>query len=242
MQAPHWLNRDLLAPVAALCICLAGISTPAMAIAPPNDKIFDTELLSLDLRGSGQLPILIGDRFVDIPVMIDIHPTAGKRHLGGLTATPTRTGDFQVDSFFDIFFDVTFSDLNGNPLIKLDGLQDRIAGRWIAPPDGKPQFPPTGGSYFGGQTLTRVPLGNSFFDITYRIALDFSAGPPDLLPDGLHYLADVTAQFSGQINPEFGPFALNGAAEIVQRPVPLPPAWYLFGAGLLGLMRLRQRI
>ena len=122
-------------------------------------------------------------------------------------------------------------------------------------PAGDPDFDllrVTAGTSFGmpspgHTTLTRLPAsGNwnvdSFFDITYRIALDFSAGPPVLLPDGLHYLADVAAQFSGQINPEFGPFALNGAAEIVQRPVPLPPAWYLFGAGLLGLMRLRQRI
>ena len=71
MQAPHWLNRDLLAPVAALCICLAGISTPAMAIAPPDDKIFDTELLSIDHDGNVHESIADQDRQLTATAQIE---------------------------------------------------------------------------------------------------------------------------------------------------------------------------
>lgn len=62
---------------------------------PPGTPFFDTEMLQLDLQG-GSLPP---------GVMIRESPT--KQSLGRTTQTPIGGGLFQIDSFFDVFTELS---------------------------------------------------------------------------------------------------------------------------------------
>jgi len=232
IQRGSSLSRALCSFATVVCF------TPALAPAMP--MVFETEILALDLRGVGQLPIPTGGEFVPLPVELRISPTAGARHLGRLLAVDQRGGGFAVDSFFDVFFDVTFLDLNGNPLLHVPGIQDRLSARWMTP--SLHGLSPLDGLYHARQMLNDVPIGDSFFDVFYE--LDLSLRPRSGADDGdpKTFFADGFANFSGEINPPFGPFELLGPLDLTLTPlqVPEPGPLSLLLLGILGAVAPRR--
>ena len=78
--------------------------------------VFATELLSMDLDGTGAMPL--GDSFEDVDARIEIHESTTLASPGVAcvwSADPAGTPDnshFIVDSFFDVFFDITITDID----------------------------------------------------------------------------------------------------------------------------------
>ena len=98
--------------------------------------MFDTEILSLSLTGAGQASIFNSQTgmFDVFNVMMDVQGASGRRHLGGIRADPMPGGQFQVDSFFDVFVDVMLTDpQGGGPLASFFDVFIHLQGRASVP-------------------------------------------------------------------------------------------------------------
>lgn len=118
-----------LGAIAAAPLAEAGVGSGFVQMGP-----FETELLSMSLMGSGQLPLGTGYELVNSEIKINESPTiqskgtafisTGRNFPAGITATgggiigdpsTVMQGDpLFVDSFFNVFFDVTVTDIDPN--------------------------------------------------------------------------------------------------------------------------------
>ena len=246
MNAQSRFHRIVYTAAAALLAFFAQ-SSPVFAL-PAVQKTFDTEILALHLQGTGQLPIpQPGGGFADVPVFLDISPEPGARHPGQMTVTPGAGPLHPIDSFFDVFFVARFTDPSSGRLL-LPAIHDslRITGNNMGAPDADGNFSPAG-KYSGSGILDDVELlPGSFFDVSFRIELEFGGGtPPNPVKGGTLYDFDGTGEFTGHINPDFGPFQLTNAAgepvQILVNDVPAPGTLALLGLALFMPMLVRRR-
>lgn len=232
---------------ATLAFLVSTISARALAVPAVQ---FETEILSLSLSGSGDLPFPTDTGIQLIPIDLDIVPTPGARHLGRIDAIDAGAGEFAVHGSFDVFFDVTFTGPSGL-LLSLPGLSTRVSSDWLATPDALGLFPPLGQHFVGSDTLPGVAIAGGFFDVSYQIDLVFDLGRAVLMPDGYHFSGDASASFTGNITDpragpagavDFGPFALAGTFELRDQRVPEPATLWIAGLGMLAFAaRARSR-
>lgn len=107
------------------------------------------ELVALSLTSAH--PIQIGNSFFDVFVTLQPNTISG----GQMTINHTTSGGGTFDSFFDVFFEITFVEVGNPSNTQVMQLQDTIrgSGTWShTPPPGYPNDPryPSGGFYPGG--------------------------------------------------------------------------------------------
>jgi hypothetical protein len=237
---------------------------------------WDTELTSMDLNGQALLPLGPGWG----PILTEIHigesaalASKGRAYagqfaqnevfaLGAPAGTPQPGEQFFVQSFFDVFFDITVTDVDpavnfgGGPT---DGVSltfpnngpAHMENFYLAPADpAVPNFglipPPSSAPYIGHFTI-EIPLGVSLGGGPENDKIKFTLVSHTVgdanrtfitLPDGTVIDSfDSTADLSGAVvdesqDPPFGPITLTGPTTASSRLVIPEPRDYALLAGL----------
>lgn len=259
------------------CVCLAAGWLPAsLAQAEfPVQFEWDTELTSMDLNGQALMPL--GPGWAPILTKIHIGESAalaskGKAYagqfaqnevfaLGAPAGAPQPGEQFFVQSFFDVFFDITITDVDpsvnfgGGPT---DGLSltypnngpARIESFYFAQADpAAPNFglipPPESAPYIGHFNI-QIPLGADLngngendkikFTLVSHQVLDenrtFITLPDGTVLDSFDSVADLSgAVVDESQDPPFGPITLTGPTTASSRLIP-EPRDYALAVGL----------
>ena len=104
----------------------------------PSQQIYDTEMLQLDLQGG------------DLPPGMMLRESPSKQSLGGTAIAAQPDGTFRINSFFDIFTEVSMDNGNtwsGSP----DPARVTLVCETPEVPLGSPNLPPLGGEYVSPQ-------------------------------------------------------------------------------------------
>ena len=274
-----WSRGKQMAALTALS--LLGTLAPAVSDAhtftgcegaPGSCLLWQTELLSMSLSG-GPFAIPLGPGYAEVDSTIAISESSTRRSLGMARATPAGGGpidtsagqQFFVDSFFDVFFDITLTDVdpvdnyfNGAPVLGPIGLgpahmdfNEIRTSNGVGPTFGL--IPPVGDAYLG------------HFDIKIKFGVNFGGGSePDILEFTLatHTVGNITNTFiegntqedtfdstlavNGLVHdqtadPEFS-FTLTGPTTARATLVPSPGTLSLMLTGLgLGALRFFRR-
>lgn len=131
------MQRHLLIVAALAAAMLATPSRAFIELPGEPDLTFDTELLSMDLTGSVSMPMSnqggnVGpEGFVYMDVEVTLREAANLQSLGYCNAYDLGDGLWHVDSFFDVFFDVTLKDIDpfSNFTGELDGASLQYNGK-----------------------------------------------------------------------------------------------------------------
>jgi hypothetical protein len=220
----------------------------AQAVAPVQAEFeWDMELLSMDLSATGELMPLgpgWGSILTDIRVRESATVASTGRTLAGRQpgnqGGPVNNGDqFQVESFFDVFFDITITDTD--PDVNFPGMQHgailtfteigpgRVQSSYSRAADtSRPNWglipPPASAPYIGNFVLELL-LGGDFNGngegdkiklTTLTLAVADQNRTFVTLPDGTVLdQFDAVADLSGAVvdesqDPPFGPWNLTG--------------------------------
>ncbi len=284
-------------PAAAFAAAALHASS-LVATADPVVIRFDTELVSMTLTGSGQIPLardqqgVEGYGFVTSSVTLTLssqRANPGPSSLGGACASTglahppnpcVGTGEFdggalngtqfQVDSFFDVFFDITLTDIDPNhdfygqspgaSLSLFDNGPVRVASSYATDfVNLDPQFglwpPPESAPFVGSGLMLKRALGVDINGNGEEDVLEFTllsltwldAGRTFIqLPDGtVVWTVDAEAALNGavmdaSVDPPFSIGDLVGPTTGTSRVAPVPEP----GTLLLvagGLAVLRRR-
>jgi hypothetical protein len=241
----------------------------------PPDYIFETEILSMDLSG-GPFPLPLGPGWTAVQsgIILRESPTLASKGLACATkldGAGTGAGDgdlFFVNSFFDVFFDVTIKDVDPDhnffgdlPALSLSSIGPaHMENRYTVPADTSlPNWgliPPPESAPYIGHFLIEIPLGvdingNGENDkIKFTLATHTVNGENRtfiILPDGTVIDSfDSTASLEGAIvdessDPPFGPITLTGPTTVSSKLVPEPSSSVLLSLGIGSLLLLRWR-
>lgn len=115
---------------------------------PGGTATIPIELVALSL--TSVQPIQVGSSFFDVFVTLQPNTVSS----GQMTVKHQNSGGGTFDSFFDVFFEIKFTDIQNPQNTQTIHLQDRITGSgpWThTPPPGYPKPPnfPSGGFYPG---------------------------------------------------------------------------------------------
>lgn len=271
MTNPRLRCRVVLGGFLGLLTCVSA--WPARAIdGNPQVLAFDTEILSMDLTGQAYLPLARDPGpptgYEMILTEIKLAESATLSSVGHTTAVPLQgpVGPYQVNGFFDVFFDVTLTDIDPNrdfaggiPYSFLGAAMHLQMDPLIVQADPSQPFwgvvPPVGALYRG--LTSPFPVGdingNGEYDVLKFTSAELSVG----LVTGSYGLSDgswmqsfdVSGNFAGSVqdistDPPFG-FGLTGPttgrSQLGGAVVPEPSTWVLFGAGVVLLPLLRRR-
>lgn len=221
---------------ATLWVSVAFLVFCAQAFA--ESIVFDTELLSINLVGSGVMPL--SENRGDISTSIILTQSSGLASIGRTTAVgPNQGSQYQVQSYFDFFFDITFWDTDAT--VNFPGMQDgssltftnngptHLETPYSATFDqGSPNyglFPPPEANPYIGFFNFEIPLG---FDLDRNGELDkikIASGGLTVLEDNRTFITlpdgtvidqfNTTLIMSGGVmdlssDPPFGPITLTG--------------------------------
>ena len=198
--------------------------------------VFQTEILSMDLAGEGAMPL--GNGFGEVQSHIEIQESASQVSRGLASAWNLGNGQFHVDSFFDVFFDITVTDVDpgadymGQPdgasvVLQGVGPAGMLSSYVGAPPpaNGQPapfNFlpPPDDAPYIGGSDIV-IPLGDvdrdgdmdymKFQLITLQVDGEqrtFIQLPGGEVIDSFDVTADITGGITDDITDP--PFSIGG--------------------------------
>ena len=186
---------------------------------------FETELMSLSLTGDVPLPLAPSYGLINSRVVLQLSPSTPS--VGMVEAIPSGPDPdgFIVDSFFDVFFDITLTDIDNRAGRDFPGLSD---GATLSLPDNGPAriqtnyythfnkdepsfglLPPPESSPYIGFFNTEIPLGadingNGENDQIKFTLATFTADADNrtfiVLPDGtvIHQL-DLLAEIQGGV-------------------------------------------
>jgi hypothetical protein len=286
----HALLQGALKHARAAALAAALVPLGAIAATPPADAgvasgfiqigPIATELLSLDLSGEGSLPL--GSGYAGVMSRVQISESATIQSLGqafirsgginqaaanggGVIGDPSsiKKGDqLSVSSFFDVFFDVTITDID--PAANFGGgLPGTLTAAGLGPAQmqlqphtcladpAKPNFgclPPVGNAYIGHFKVV-LPLGVDIGGTAANDTISFTLAAHavgDLLQTTIQGATaidtfDSSAEVGGGVqdegspDPPFGPFNLTGPSTASQQilvPARVPEPASL---GLLGV-------
>lgn len=225
-----------------LLMCVGLLAFGAGAFA--QVIIFDTELTSMDLHGDAAMPL--GPDRTAILTGIHLTESGSLQSLGRVTATAANPGGpYDVQSFFDVFFDITFTDTD--PAVNFFGLGDgaslsftsvgpaHLENAYVATFDQNAPsyglFPPPEASPYSGSFDLVIPLGadldgngeNDVIKFLFGILTALDANRSFIIaPDGtvVDFL-DTTFQMEGGVmdasaDPPFS-FELTGPTTATSR-------------------------
>lgn len=90
----------------------AGLAQAAIILPPdrPPDLVVETELVFLALAGVGSLPLAQGWEYLETELRLSESVT--RRSLGRADAWDLGGGEYYVESFFDVYFDLSLTDVD----------------------------------------------------------------------------------------------------------------------------------
>ena len=185
----------------------AGYYRTATQTNPPDFRLFDAELLSLDIFGGGLPPVM---RIRESPTL---------QTLGITRIRPEPDGSFTICSFFDVFTELSMDNgmtwspaTNGStPLILVGGAPPNefptntlppLAGQYITPPDWPQFYPPPLGPIIVIQDIT-----------LHSFTMTFPPPPPGM-SSNYHFgaLADLFVSWDGGLT--FMPFTASAQVQM----------------------------
>lgn len=238
-------------------LALAVVPSSKAAIGPIVEIVFDTELLALSL-GGGPFPMPLGPGYDTVASLLAVTLSSGERSLGQAIARNSvdeaitvLNGNepidpdaldgqqFFVQSFFDVFFDITLTDVD-----TAKDYAGQAPGAILVMPDNGPAnmqsfhsavfdkdapnfglIPPPESAPYIGHFQIEIPLGgdingNGEDDMIKFTLATHAVGDENrtfiILPDGTVIdNFDSTASLEGAVvdlstDPPFGPFTLTG--------------------------------
>ncbi|MCC6445316.1 MAG: PEP-CTERM sorting domain-containing protein [Armatimonadetes bacterium] len=221
---------------AVLCLGLSlRAALPVFAQEPAF--VFETELLSMNLSGEGLLPL--GPNWGQVMSRIHLQESPNLASTGRASAYALGNNLYRVDSFFDVFFDLTLQDVD--PTLDFSGQQAgaslilggngpaRLFTSYIRQADPSlPQmnlFPPPEAFPYIGWFDFAIPLGADLNGNGETDVLKFTLASQTwqdanrtfiTLPDStVINTFDAAMEFTGAVmdasqDPPFGPIVLTG--------------------------------
>ena len=208
---------------------------PPYADAAPV-HVFRTELLSMELAGAGAVPL--GPRFTDVQSEVVLRQSDSVTSTGADCVRDVAVDQYHVDSFFDVFFDITITDVDpqANYMGMVDGARilfqgvgpSRMSCIYVGlPPAANTQpepfnfLPPAADVPYVGFSDVELPLGDMDGDddldyLVFTLATHHVNGAPRSyiqLPAGeVIDSFDLTTELSGAITDKVStqPFTISG--------------------------------
>jgi hypothetical protein len=202
---------------------LGGVLFTFGAALHAEDYHFDTEITSMELEGNG-IVLPMGPGWSPIATDITVTESPQWASTGEVEAMPLGTGvQYQVSSFFDVFFDVTITDVD--PVVDFAGSPDgasldfpgigpvHLEAEYEVPLDpGLPDlglFPPPEGEPYTAVEAVVIPLGQDINGNGENDVLKLTFGELDIedmgrtwitLPDGtVIHVFDANLEVTGAL-------------------------------------------